>query len=36
MGRIRIVTQFVRQSRAVASFLVVIRSGVRGFGFGEG
>ena len=33
MGRIRIVTQFkfVRQSQAVASFLVVIPSGVRGF-----
>jgi hypothetical protein len=36
MGRIRIVTQFLRQSKAVASFLVVIPSGVRGFGSGEG
>ena len=36
MGRIRIVTQFVKQSQAVASFLVVIPSGVRVFGSGEG
>jgi hypothetical protein len=36
MGRLRIVTQFVKHSQAVASFLVVIPSGIRGFGSGEG